>query len=89
MVFADLFSLQMGLALQLVHDAVELGKVFPHEGENTADVHDDEGGGQDIADDRRGERQVVGEAQSDAEGDASAQLDDGDHGDQHGEQALA
>ena len=79
----------MGLALQLVHQAVELGQVFTHEAENPADVHDDKGRGQNISDDRRGEGQLIGQAQGHPEGDASPELDDGDHGDEHGEQAFA
>ena len=61
---------------------------YAHPGEDAADVHDNEGGGDHVPDYRGGKGQPVGQAQGHAEGDAPSQLDDGDHRHQGGEQAF-
>ena len=89
LIFLHLLALEVGLLLQLVYQAVEPGKIFPHQLKDPADVDDNEWGGDQISKDGGGKGQMIGQAQGHAEGQSAPQLDDGDHRDQHGEDALS
>ena len=84
-----LLPLQVGLLLQLVHQSVEPGGSAAHPVKDPADIYDNKGDGEHIADDAYHQCVEGGQPQGGAEGDSAPQLDHRHHGHQQGKQALA
>ena len=82
-------ALQVGLLLQPGDQVVQTGQVAAHPLEDAADVHDDEGHRQHVADDGRQVGKPHRQSYAHAEGDTAPQLDDGDHRHQNGEAEFA
>ena len=89
LVFGHLAALDMGLLFQLVHQGVQPGHVAAHPEENAPDIHQNKGKRENIAHNAGGKGHPGVQPQGHAEGNAAPQLDDGEHGDQHGKDDLA